>query len=119
MNKAARISKWVLVCAVFVLLFGYITMALWNWLIPSIFNLRSITFWESLGLLLLFKILFGSWGRGGWGKHTNGSLHWKHRYQQKLSELSPEDRERFKARMWEKWCPQKKTSDGRQGTSNV
>lgn len=33
---------------------------LWNWLVPSIFSLREITFVEALGLSLLFSFLFKS-----------------------------------------------------------
>ena len=34
--------------------------ALWNWLMPSIFNLKEITFYEALGLNFLSKMLFQS-----------------------------------------------------------
>jgi hypothetical protein len=34
------------------------TMWLWNWLIPTIFNLIEITFWQALGLNILCGILF-------------------------------------------------------------
>jgi len=44
------------------LLFGNIIMWLWNWLMPSLFGLRTIGFWEGLGLFLLAKILFGFGG---------------------------------------------------------
>lgn len=33
---------------------------LWNWLMPSIFGLRSINFAEALGLCFLCSCLFGS-----------------------------------------------------------
>ena len=32
---------------------------LWNWLMPIIFELPRITFWQSLGLSLLAGFLFG------------------------------------------------------------
>ena len=41
-----------------VILFGYPTMLLWNWLMPTIFNLPTITFWQSCGINLLASILF-------------------------------------------------------------
>lgn len=34
-------------------------MLLWNWLMPTIFHLPEITFWQALGLYLLAKGLFG------------------------------------------------------------
>jgi hypothetical protein len=41
-----------------VILFGYPTLLLWNWLMPTIFNLPYITFWQACGLNLLASILF-------------------------------------------------------------
>jgi len=41
-----------------VMLFGYPTLLLWNWLMPTIFNLPYITFWQACGLNLLASILF-------------------------------------------------------------
>lgn len=34
-------------------------MWLWNWLMPVIFNLPTITVWQALGLDILFGLLFG------------------------------------------------------------
>ena len=31
---------------------------LWNWLMPAIFDLPVITFWQAAGLMLLVSILF-------------------------------------------------------------
>jgi len=44
--------------------FSAIVMLLWNWLMPAIFGLVSISFWQALGLLILSRILFGSFGGG-------------------------------------------------------
>jgi hypothetical protein len=38
--------------------FGLVVMALWNWLMPEIFGLTRITYWQAWGLFLLFSILF-------------------------------------------------------------
>lgn len=108
---------WTAVCVLFVLIFGYITMLLWNWIVPSIFDVRPITFWQALGLLLLSKIFFG-----GFGGHRCGGGHgntlWKNRYYDKLSGMTPEDRERFKSRMKQKWCSRdQSTSAGNSHTS--
>ncbi|MGC1240974.1 MAG: hypothetical protein WA874_05265 [Chryseosolibacter sp.] len=102
MKKAKWILLWTLAGLAMVLLLGAVTMFLWNWLVPSLFNGPQIRFLEALGLLLLAKILFGGWGGGRCG--TRGRAHWKHRYQEKLASMSPEARERFKERMQEKWC---------------
>lgn len=44
------------------ILFGFIIMWLWNWLMPMLFGLPTVTYWQGVGLFILFKILFGSCG---------------------------------------------------------
>lgn len=41
-----------------IFLFGWIVMLLWNWLMPEIFGLTTITYWQGWGLLVLSSILF-------------------------------------------------------------
>jgi hypothetical protein len=43
-------------------LFGWIVMLLWNWLMPEIFGLKTVSYWQAWGLLLLSSILFGKLG---------------------------------------------------------
>jgi hypothetical protein len=80
--------------------FSGLVMLLWNNLLPALFHLPLITFWQALGLLILTKILFsgfrsgGGWGRGG---------HWRQNMHRKWMEMSPEDRERFKSE-WRSRC---------------
>jgi hypothetical protein len=96
-------------------------MSLWNWLIPALFSGPVITFWQALGLLLLSKIIFGFGGGGKrWGGHYRRGGHWKqHYYQHKMSGMTPEDRERFKRKMWEKWCVKVEDSpEAKTNTSN-
>ena len=51
----------------FLALFGAVTMWLWNWLMPTIFKLPEVGFWQAIGLLLLAQIFFkgGHAGRAG------------------------------------------------------
>lgn len=65
------------------LLFGNVIMWLWNWLMPKLFGLPTIGFWEGLGLFLLAKILFGfsssgSSGEGDKKHHKHGKPHHHH-----------------------------------------
>ena len=51
--------------AVFIILFfsfifAWFVMLLWNWLIPAIFGLKVITFWQAFGLNLLSGLLLKS-----------------------------------------------------------
>jgi len=44
----------------FSLLLALPAMWLWNWLMPAIFGLPTVTYWQALGLCLLFRFLFGT-----------------------------------------------------------
>ena len=59
----------------FALLFGYGIMWLWNWLMPDIFGLGTIGYWQAVGILVLAKVLFGGMG----GYHANKSKNKGHR----------------------------------------
>lgn len=71
--------------ALFIALGGYIVQSLWNWLLPSLFGWKALTFWQAVGLLALCRILFGGFGMRGGG-------HRRHR-------MAPEERERFRDAM--------------------
>ena len=78
----------------FIFLGGIVVQWLWNWLVPDIFALRRITFWEALGLLALCRILFGGFGRGG-GHHRSskgrGREWWKQRGKRADASPAPAD----------------------------
>ena len=71
---------------------GFVTMLLWNALMPTIFGLPVITYLQALGLLILSKILFGGFGhkgkRGHWKKHCGP-------FGDKWKNMTPEEREEF------------------------
>jgi hypothetical protein len=48
-------------------LFGWIVMLLWNWLMPEIFGLKTVSYWQAWGLLALSCCLFGRIGGSGTG----------------------------------------------------
>lgn len=78
----------------FIFLGGMVVQWLWNWLVPDIFALRRITFWEALGLLALCRILFGGFGRGvGHHRSSNGRGRewWKKRGQRADASPAPAD----------------------------
>lgn len=82
----------------FVLLAGavlsFVVMDLWNWLMPGLFSLHRISFWQALGLLVLSKILFGGFrGRRG------APAHWRGRVMERFAAMTPEEREKFREGM--------------------
>jgi hypothetical protein len=65
---------------------------LWNWLMPSIFGLRTITYWQALGLMALSWILF----RGFRGPRFSGGS-WRHGVlmRERWGKMTPAEREEF------------------------
>ena len=59
MEKNKSISVFIYLIVAFTIT-GYGVYTMWNWLMPSIFNLREITFYEALGLNFLAKMFFQS-----------------------------------------------------------
>jgi|SRR5271157_3335272 len=75
-------------------LFTFAVMWLWNWLMPVIFSLHAISFWQALALLVLSRILFGGFrGRPDFG------MHWRQRIMERWEQMTPEEREKFRAGM--------------------
>jgi len=74
--------------------FGQAVLHLWNWLMPSLFGVHSITFWQAVGLLALSWVLFGGW-RGFHGR-PGRSMHWRHRMMERWEEMTPEERDKFR-----------------------
>lgn len=100
--------KMLVMIVVALTLFGEVVMRLWNWLMPSLFHLPMITFVQALGLLVLSKLLFG-----GFHRHSGGRG-WKRRMNERWEQMSPEERERFRAGLKSRhgWCrPAEKSSE--------
>lgn len=81
-----------------------VVMLLWNWLMPILFGLSVITFWQALGILILSKILFGahfgkrsghcSCNGGGYGGHYG----WKQKFKSKWQDMSEEDKKKWESK---------------------
>ncbi len=58
--KALKILKYIgfgILGVAFVFAAVFVTMSLWNWLIPELFNGPTLSFWQTAGLFILSKIL--------------------------------------------------------------
>ena len=71
--------------------FGQAVLQLWNWLMPAIFGLPAIRFWQAVGLMALCWILFG--GLRGGRTFERG---WRHTWDGRWGRMTPEERERFR-----------------------
>ena len=62
----------------FALVFGFLVKWIWNFLMPDIFGLKQITYWQAFGLVVLTKLLFSTFGphdRNRKHPHTFGRWH--------------------------------------------
>jgi hypothetical protein len=102
-SRKRRIAKMVVfVLPAFVLFMAlmiWAVYALWNGLMPEIFGLRAITYWQALGLMVLSWILF----RGPRGPHMrNGG--WRHQIGKRWVKMTPEEREEFIRGLNSRWA---------------
>ncbi len=66
--KRFRLKKVLMIivfAAAAITAFSFIVMGLWNAILPVVLGVKAISFWQALGILVLSKILFGGFGRGG------------------------------------------------------
>lgn len=77
----------------FIILFALtgIVMWLWNSILPDVVGVKTITFWQAMGILVLSKILFG----GFHGFKRNKDIK-RDRFFSKIRNMSPEEREKFR-----------------------
>jgi hypothetical protein len=71
--------------------FGYAVMALWNAVLPQVTGLHPIGYGQAVALLVLARLLFGSFRgrrRGGW--------YWRARMRSRWEQMTPEERTRFR-----------------------
>jgi hypothetical protein len=90
-RRIARLIAFVLPLMVIVFFgIGWAVYGLWNWLMPSIFGLHAITYWQAFGLMLLSWILFGGL-RGAGGSRGR----WRHGMREHWEKMTPAEREEF------------------------
>jgi hypothetical protein len=97
-NRGLHVLKVLVIVAVAFTVFGFVTMQLWNWLMPAIFGLPTITFLQAVGVVVLSKILLGGF-RAPW----SGRRRWKQDFAGRWMEMSTEERERLRAGIRGRW----------------
>jgi len=81
--KTLRILKYVgfgILGLGFITLAVFLTMSLWNALIPQLFHGPVLTFWQTAGLFILSKILLTGVAPGS---HDRGRRDWRRKYHHK------------------------------------
>ncbi len=66
--RAMKIIGWIAMGVAGVTAIGFclglVVMVLWNWLMPALFGLPVITYWQAVGLFVLCHLLFKGHGGG-------------------------------------------------------
>jgi len=67
---------------VFTAVFGFAVQYLWNWLMPALFNVAEITYYQAFGIMILARLLVGGFGghKGHYGYRGHHKHHHKHGY---------------------------------------
>jgi len=79
-------------------LFGVAIMLLWNVLMPEIFGLPALNYWQAAGLLLFARILLGGLGLGnGFTRRGPGEPFSRHgnRLREKWFNMTEDERKEF------------------------
>jgi Ca2+/H+ antiporter, TMEM165/GDT1 family len=100
-HPIVKILKVMIVVAVFIAIFSFVVMKLWNWLMPGLFGLQGVTYWQAMGILVLSRILFG----GFRGRPGRPPWHWRQRMVERWQSMSPEEREKFRQGLENRWGP--------------
>jgi hypothetical protein len=73
-SQLAHIIGWVIIglgfAGLFALVFGFVVKWIWNMLMPAVFGLSEITFWQAFGIVILAKLIFG-----GFSPHRHDGRH--------------------------------------------
>jgi hypothetical protein len=91
------IMKVLIFLPIFIFVMGEVVLRLWNWLMPVLFHLPAVTFWQALGLLVLSWTLFG--GLRGMGPRHRGFG--RGGFRERLENMTPEEREKMREKMRE------------------
>ncbi|MEZ5072406.1 MAG: hypothetical protein R2751_15940 [Bacteroidales bacterium] len=97
-NRAVHYGKYAVFGLLGLVAFTFAVMWLWNWLVPDLFQGPEVNYWQTLGLLVLSKILFSGMHPGhGHSAHAHPHLaknhphhaaheRWKRKFQEKFDD---------------------------------
>jgi hypothetical protein len=78
---------------------SWAVMALWNGLMPELFGLHTLRFWQAAGILILSKLLFGGYHHG----HGHAFHHRRHLIE-RWESMTPEEKEKFRKGFRGRFC---------------
>ena len=98
-----KAAAFIALAAVVILALGGIVLLLWNAIVPDVFGAPTLTYWQAVGMLLLTQILFRGIGQWRAYHHPGTRDRWKHKLEEKLAAMKPEEREQFRSE-WKRRC---------------
>jgi len=91
--KTLKVLKYVgfgILGVAFLVLVIYGVQTLWNWLIPGLFNGPVLSFWQTVGLFFLSKILLTGVAPGPQHNHKKD---WRNKFRHKFREQVKQERD--------------------------
>ena len=86
--------------------FTLVTMLLWNNLAAAIFGLPTLTFFQTVGLMVLGRLLTGGFRPGGWRGGYGRGQGWRRggQWRERWQNMTPEEREQAMQRWGKHGC---------------
>lgn len=84
LHIAGHVVIGVVFAVIFALVFALFVQFIWNAVMPELFGLNTVNFWQAFGIIILAKLLFGGFGHNThdrWEKdHSSPDWHrhWDH-----------------------------------------
>ncbi|WP_343522769.1 hypothetical protein [Pedobacter sp.] len=92
-SKGKKFIFFLPVVALIAAALGFVVMYLWNWILPEVAHAGRLNFWQAIGLLVLCRILFGNFNKGGGGHAFREKAH---NMRAKWHSMNEEERAKFK-----------------------
>jgi len=92
-NRGKKFMFFFPVAVLIAALLGYVVMCLWNWILPEVAHTGRLSYWQAFGLLVLCRILFGNFNKGG---NSGGFRARARNMRAKWDSMNEEERAKFK-----------------------
>ena len=102
-HQVKRIILRILFFVAMAFILGFVVLLLWNFVITRVTNFPAVNYWQAVGLLILFRILFGSFHFGKMFRQQNIGGGPQYFLKDKLMNMDEADRDAFKEE-WRKRC---------------
>ena len=91
-SKGVKFLLCLPVIALIATALGYVVMYLWNCILPEVTHAGQLNFWQALGLLVLCRLLFGNFNKGGGNRFREKAWGMRSKWQN----MNDEERAKFK-----------------------